>query len=360
MTATVTVVGGGYGGITAARALDGEADVVLVEPRDAFVHNVAALRALVDPSWTDKIFFPYDGLLERGRVLRDRVARADESGVTLGSGERIESDYLVLATGSGYPFPAKVDVDDSAASKLTIRATGDALAGAGRVLLLGAGPAGLELAGEIKAAWPDKSVTIVDPADHILTGGYPEELRAELRAQLAAMGVELLLGTSLSEPPPSEPGVAKSFTAATRSGAEVTADIWFRCFGVVPNSGYLAGGLAGARRPDGHVEVGPDLRLPGQSRVFAIGDLTAVPESKKAKAAGDHAEVVVANIRALIAGDDPKAAYALPEPSIALPLGPSGGASYSAESGVLGAEVTAGIKGTDLMVDDYRSMFGLG
>ena len=46
---TVVVVGGGYGGITVAKALDETSDVVLVEPKDAFMHNIAALRALVDP-----------------------------------------------------------------------------------------------------------------------------------------------------------------------------------------------------------------------------------------------------------------------------------------------------------------------
>jgi NADH dehydrogenase FAD-containing subunit len=44
----VAVVGGGYGGIAAAKALDASADVVLVEPRDMFMHNVAALRALLN------------------------------------------------------------------------------------------------------------------------------------------------------------------------------------------------------------------------------------------------------------------------------------------------------------------------
>lgn len=41
------VIGGGYGGVTTAKELDDVADIVLVEPKDAFVHNVAALRALV-------------------------------------------------------------------------------------------------------------------------------------------------------------------------------------------------------------------------------------------------------------------------------------------------------------------------
>jgi NADH dehydrogenase FAD-containing subunit len=48
---TVAVIGGGYGGVTAAKALDDVADVTLIEPRDMFVHNVATLRAVVDPEW---------------------------------------------------------------------------------------------------------------------------------------------------------------------------------------------------------------------------------------------------------------------------------------------------------------------
>lgn len=163
---TVAVIGGGYGGVTTAKELDDVADVVLVEPKDAFVHNVAALRALVDPSWLPRIYLPYDGLLARGgRVVRDRAAKVDAGRVTLASGEEIRPDYIVLATGSAYPFPAKSDVDSAAASRDKVRAAHAALSAAGRVLLLGAGPVGIELSGEIKAVWPDKRVILLDVAD---------------------------------------------------------------------------------------------------------------------------------------------------------------------------------------------------
>ena len=76
---TVVVVGGGYGGTAVARALDATSDVVLVEPKDAFMHNIAALRALVDPSWLPKIFLPYAGLLTNGRVVRDRAVVVDHA-----------------------------------------------------------------------------------------------------------------------------------------------------------------------------------------------------------------------------------------------------------------------------------------
>jgi apoptosis-inducing factor 2 len=358
MTASVVVIGGGYGGIAVAKALDDVADVVLAEPRDAFVHNVAALRALVDPAWADRMFLPYDRLLTRGRIARDRAVRADGTGVTLGSGERLPADFVVLATGSDYPFPAKTDLDDSGLSKARFRAAGAELAAADRVLLLGAGPVGLELAGEIKAAWPAKSVTIVDPSDHILTGGYPGELRDELLGQLDRLGVELWLGTSLTDLPPTQAGQVGTFTVPAGDGRKITADVWYRCFGVAPVSGFLHGELAPARQAGGHVAVTPELRLPGQERVFAVGDLTAIPEAKRAAAAGQHAEVVAANIKALIAGQGELRQYQPPPPGIVLPLGPDGGAGYRADVGLMDAATTAKLKGQHMMVDRFAEVLG--
>jgi NADH dehydrogenase FAD-containing subunit len=383
MSATVIVVGGGYGGAPVAKELDAVADVILVEPRDSFVHNIAALRGLVDPEWTDRVFFPYGGLLGRGRWIRDRAVRVDPDGVTLGSGDRVTGDYIVLATGSSYPYPAKMDVDDSTAAKARLRDTRAALQQAGRVLLLGAGPVGLELAGEIKAAWPDKGVTIVEPLDDIVSGNYDDELRAELRRQLAELDVELVLGAALTEDPPGRPGEAKTFTVTTGAvpagavttgtvttgtvtagaGREITADIWFRCYGVAPTTGYLGPGLAAVRQPDGYLKVTPELRLEGHDRVFAVGDVTNLPEPKRGGSAGRHAEVVVANIKALIADGAAGAdlvAYQPTPPLILLPLGPTGGVSQLPGSGVLGAETTSQYKGGDLFAGRYTEMFGLG
>ena len=243
---TVVVLGGGYAGIQVARPLDDLADVVLVEPKDDFVHNVAALRALVDPAWLERIYLPYTGLLGRGRVIKDRAVKADADRVVLASGAELFPDYLVLATGSGYPFPAKPDLADpdltsTEAAHAKVRNTHAALAGAGRVLLLGAGPVGIELAGEIKAVWPGKQVTLVDVAGDVLGERYRPDLKAELRRQLTDLGAGLLLGSPLRAGPPTAPGEPGTFTVTTQAGDEVTADIWFRCYGVVPASDYLAG-----------------------------------------------------------------------------------------------------------------------
>jgi apoptosis-inducing factor 2 len=357
--ATVVIVGGGYGGAATAKALDDIADVVLVEPKDAFVHNIAALRGLVDPEWTDRVFYPYERLLSRGRVIQDRAVRVDADAVTLSSGERIAADYIVLASGSTYPFPAKMDVHDSAKAKSKIADTRAELIKADRVLLLGAGPVGLELSGEIKAAWPDKAVTVVDPIDDVLSGQYSDAMRKELRRQLENLGVDLLLGTSLTEEPRTPAGVASTFTAVTTSKDEITADIWFRCYGVVPNSDYLSEDLAQARLTNGHLDVSPELHLAGQQTVFAIGDLTAIPEAKRGGAAGRHAEVVAGNIRALIEGGE-LAAYQPAPPLILLPLGPTGGVSQlPGQDDFGGAEITSHIKGHDMFADRYAELFNL-
>jgi pyruvate/2-oxoglutarate dehydrogenase complex dihydrolipoamide dehydrogenase (E3) component len=157
-----------------------------------------------------------------------------------------------------------MDVHDSATAKAKIATTRSELAKADRVLLLGAGPVGLELSGEIKAAWPETEVTLVDPIDDVLSGHYTDQLSRELRRQLSEFGVNLLLGTKLVDEPKTRAGAAGAVTALTTSAQQITADIWFRCYGLVPNSDYLSEELASAGLPNGHLEVTPELRLARQ------------------------------------------------------------------------------------------------
>lgn len=360
MSPTVVIIGGGYGGSATAKALDAVADVVLVEPKDAFFHTVGALRATVDPEFMPQVFFPYDGLLANGQVVRDRAVRVEPGRVTLASGKEMDADYLVLATGSSYPFPAKHDLDDTASARAKYRQAHDDLAAAEHVMLLGGGPVGLEFAGEIKAVWPQKKVVIVDPVADILSE-YESELREEVRRQLAELGVQLVLGSPLQENPPTAPGERGTFHVTTDSDVEITGDIWFRCFGVVPNTAFLAGALADARWENGRVAVSDTLQVKGQNSVFSLGDITDVAEQKRASAAIRHSEVVAANIKALITGEGALTTYQPGPPAILLPLGPNGGASQMPGQGVLGAEATAQYKGADLMTERFRELlFGTG
>src|SRR5271163_3746352 len=101
------VIVGGYAGTMVARALDGVAEVRLIEPRDRFVHNVAAIRAVVEPALLDRLMIPYDRLLRRGSVIRGLAAEIGEARVGLADGTTIEGDIVVAATGSTYARPFK-------------------------------------------------------------------------------------------------------------------------------------------------------------------------------------------------------------------------------------------------------------
>jgi NADH dehydrogenase FAD-containing subunit len=356
---TVVVVGGGYGGISVAKALDETSDVVLVEPKNAFMHNIAALRALVDPSWLPRIFLPYAGLLTNGRVVRDRAVTVDPHRVVTASGEEISADFVVLATGSRYPFPAKTDLIDAHHAQEQVRQTNRALAQADRVLLVGAGPVGIELAGEIRDVWPQKSIVLLDVADEILGGPYVPELKAELRRQLIDSRVELILGSPLREGPPTEPGELGAFTVTTEAGTQVDADIWFRCYGVVPNSDYLGQELASARRSDGFIEVGPTLQVTGQTSVFAVGDISTA-DSKMAGFARRQASTVADNIISLAEGRTDLARYESVGVAIVVPIGPTGGAGqFPGQDEIVGRETVSEVKGRDLMVDQFSEVFGL-
>jgi NADH dehydrogenase FAD-containing subunit len=354
MQPLVVVVGGGYAGVRVAKLLDPYARVVLIEPKDAFQHNVAALRALVEPSFGRRMFFPYGRLLTRGLVRRDRVVSADAGRVQLASGDELRPDILVLATGSAYPFPAKAAQlahADAIAGYAALHAN---LARARRVLLLGAGAVGLELAGEIGARWPDKRVTLIDPAERILPGPYDERLRVELRRQLLGFGATLLLGHRLVEPPASAPGELAPVHVRTSAGASVEADLWLRCHGITPVSDYLTGELAPARSPDGYVTVDEYLRVtPG---VYAIGDLAAIDVNKVA-VAQRQAQCVAATITAEITGAGPAVPYE-PEPATTvIPFGPAGGAGWAVgRDGVLPAAVVAQVKGEHMLLGKYEEL----
>jgi NADH dehydrogenase FAD-containing subunit len=363
MNRTVTVIGGGYGGTLVAKALDQEADVTLIDPREAFVNAAAALRALTRPDWAPNAFFPFRTLLERGRVIRDRAISVDPGGVTLASGGRVEADYLVLATGSGYPYPAKPNpASTGVAQQLDdLRATHQELAGAGRVLILGAGPVGLELAGEIKEVWPEKHVVIAGQGAEVLPGFLPE-VRDDLRHRLGELGIQLRLGAGVTTLPATAPGRAGRVAVTTDPGDELVADIWFQAFGVRVNTGYLADGRLTPLTARSTVPVTGRLNVRGYEHVYAIGDITALADPKMASYAMTQAEVVVRNIRAQLRGDQPSAVHTTtPDRRILLPLGTrTGVGQLPAPDGPAAAtpEVVYQRKGADLFTARFAERFG--
>ena len=358
----VIIVGGGYAGTTLARALDDAFDVTLIEPREAFMHNVAAIRALVDPGMIDRIILPYDRLLQRGKVVRNRASAVAEGGVTLASGETIGGDYIVLATGSTYTQPFKPANDAMADFRSASASTHAAIVAARSIAIVGAGAVGVELAGEIAAVMRDKAVTLVSSTPRLFPDFAPG-LGQRLAADLKSMGVSLKMGA-----------MAENLTVADRpspgplrltSGETIEADLVIPAIGARPVTDVLAG-QAGARFDRlGRVEVDGWMRPAGLNNVFALGDMAATGDLMTIVASSRQAPWLAMLLGALAAGKsiDTLPAYApWSSPPILVPLGAKHGASVlpvTKKGLVVGPFLTGAIKGKSLFIPRYHKEFGL-
>ncbi len=358
----VVIVGGGYAGTTLARALDEAVEVVLIEPREAFVHNVAAIRALVEPGLLDRIILPYGRLLKRGKVVQDRVSAVADGGVTLVSGQHISGDYVVLATGSTYAQPFKPVSDAMADFRAASAATHAAIKEARSIAIVGAGAVGVELAGEIASALKGQDVTLVSSTPSLFPDFAPG-LGRRLKANLKAMDVQLIggvtaLGLATSGRPQRGP-------LHLETGEVIAADLVIPAIGARPEVGALAGVTTARFDRLGRVEVDGWMRPAGLKRVFALGDMAANGDLMTIVASSRQAPWLAKALTASSAGkavEDMPAYTPWASPPILVPLGPRRGASVlpmGRNGAVVGPLLTGAIKGKSLFIPRYRKEFGL-
>jgi apoptosis-inducing factor 2 len=355
----VVIVGGGYAGTMVARALDGIAEVRLIEPRDRFVHNVAAIRAVVEPALLDRLVIPYDRLLRRGSMIQGLVTEIGEGRVKLADGVTVEGDIVVAATGSTYARPFKPQPGSGEIFAEDSRAAHEALRAARTVAIVGGGAVGVELAGEITAAYPGKPVTLLASSPNLLPG-YSARLSATLAEQLRAQGVQLRLGDRVEGLESADRPFAGALTAA---GHAIEADLIFPAIGARPIAPPIAGASLAI---SGQIKVDPWLRPAGMPGVFALGDAAETGDHMTIVAITRQAPWLVKTLKAIMAG---RAVEGLTPyspwtaPAILVPLGPKAGASVlpvTQRGLTVGRRTTATLKGRDLFIPRYRKEFGYG
>lgn len=357
----VIIIGGSYAGFTLARSLDGAADVTLIEPRDRFFHNVAAMRAIVEPKLFDKIAIPYDRLLKRGKVVQARAVEVGDRSVKLSDGRTIEGDVIVVATGSSYASPFKPKGDDVAGMIAASHAAHEQLRAAKSVAIVGAGAVGTELAGEIATGMRGKAVTLISSTPTLFPGFAPG-LGRKLEAQLKGMGVTLRLGATAQALKQTDAPFAGRIEM--NGGAPVEADLVFPVVGAKPETDLLRP-LPGAKFDAiGRAEVDGWLRPSSHPNVFALGDAIAVGDAMTIVAIMRQQPWLTKTIKAVLAG---KKAESLarytpwPTPPILIPLGAKKGASVlplTAKGVAVGPFLTSAIKGRELFIPRYQKEFG--
>jgi len=297
----VVIVGGGFGGLNAARALaDEPVRVTLVDRRNhhlfqPLLYQVAT--AALNPS---DIATPLRSILRSAAnvaVLLAPVESVDLAGrrLTLDEGT-LAYDALILAVGAGNSYFGHDDWESLAPSLKTLE---DAIEIRRRVLLayeeaererdgaeqqalltsvvIGGGPTGVELAGalaeisretiarDFRAIDPTKARIVLVEASPRVLHTFPDPLPARAAAALTRIGVEVRTGTSVTRVTPD---------AVWLGGEQIRARtvLWAAGVAAAPLTRTLGVPVDRA----GRVLVAPDLSVPDHPEVFVIGDACAL------------------------------------------------------------------------------------
>jgi len=301
----IVIVGAGFGGLNAARALAKAPVQITVIDRKNF-HTFQPLLYQVATAGLSpgEIAEPIRSILRPHRnveVLMSEVTGFDLEGRVVETPDlRIPYDYLIVAAGATHSYFGHEDWEVFAPGLKTIE---DALEIRRRVLLafelaerqaaagetesplnfvvVGGGPTGVELAGtlaEISHYALAHDFRSIDPArTHILLieGGprllptYAEDLSRSAEEQLRGLGVEVRTSAMVTQV---EAGAVQ--LGATRLPATVV--LWAAGVAASP----LGKKLGAAVDRAGKVPVNPDLSLPAHPEVFVIGDLAAAKDEQ--------------------------------------------------------------------------------
>ncbi len=295
----VVIVGAGFGGLHAAKALGHlPVDVTVLDRRNHHTFQPLLYQVALAVLSPADIAQPIRTILRRNtntQVLMDEVTGIDieQRQVSLGSGARLPYDYLVLATGATHSYFGR---DEWAPLAPGLKSIEDATEIRRRVLLafelaerqmqehgwhpplnfvvIGAGPTGVELAGaicDIAKLYMHHDFRHIDPTRArvmLLDGGsrvlaaYPPDLSAKAEAILKTLGVEVHTGSQVT-------GVGPGWVEANGQRIESSVTLWAAGVQASP-LGKMLGAPTDKR---GCVIVDDRLNPPGLPEVFVLGDL---------------------------------------------------------------------------------------
>jgi NADH:ubiquinone reductase (H+-translocating) len=313
----VVGVGGGFGGLQAVRGLRrADVEVTLVDRQNFHLFQPLAYQVATGALSSAEIAAPLRRVLRRQENAR--VVLAEVSGFDLQAREltldrlpngderrTLPYDVLVVAGGSAYSYFGH---DEWAEHAPELKSLQGALELRSRILsafeaaeleadaerrrawltfvVVGAGPTGVEMAGQIAELGRDTlrndfssvdtrtaRVLLIEAADRVL-GSFPPSLSRRAGASLEKLGVTVMLSTTVVGVDAGTIDVQTS--DGRRSTIAVRTAVWAAGVTASPLARLLAEASSGEVDRAGRVVVEPGLTLPGRPEVFAIGDMAAV------------------------------------------------------------------------------------
>ena len=294
----VVIVGAGFGGLAAAQALrHAPVEVTLVDQRNHHLFQPLLYQVATAGLSPADIAAPIRAIVKDNantRVLLDRVEDVDAAAreVWLADGRPLPYDWLILATGARHSYfgrdewaehaPGLKTLDDATAIRRKVllaleRAETEQDRDRRQALLtfvvIGGGPTGIEMAGAIaelarrsvskdfRHITPHCSRVVLIEAGTRLLPTFPAALSDKARRAIEGLGVEVMLGQPVSDIAADGVSIGNRFIPAHTT-------IWAAGVRASPAASWLRAESDRA----GRIIVGGDLRVPGLSRVFAIGD----------------------------------------------------------------------------------------
>ncbi len=332
----VVVLGGGFGGLSAARGLaDADVDVTLIDRMNHHLFQPLLYQVAMAGLSPADIAVPIRRVLSKqdnARVLLAEVTaiHLDDRRLELEDGSEVPFDALVLSVGARTNYFGK---DEWKQHALGLKSIDDALEIRRRVLLafeaaereqdekrrkalmtfvvIGGGPTGVEIAGalsdlartvlddDFRAIDPSAArVLLLEMADKVLAGVFDDRLCRRAKEQLEEIGVEVRLGTAVE-------AIDADGVVAGGERIDAVTVLW--------TAGIRGRGLAetlGVELDKGkRVIVKPDCSIPGYPQCFAIGDIASfTPPGKDrplpglAPVALQQGRHVADNVRRVLAG----------------------------------------------------------
>ena len=312
----VAIVGAGFAGLNAAKTLAGEAvDVVLIDRNNYHKFQPLLYQVATAGLEPDEIVHPVRDLFRRHKNVAfrlgtvrtvDRVRRQ----IHLDEGEPVPYDYLILAAGAStnyfgvegaaeFAFPMKTVPDalhlrNHILHQFERCERGTAGEGALTFVVVGGGPTGVELAGQLTELFrfvlredyrridpATARVVLLEMLPDVLMG-FDEQLRAYARAVLERRGVEVRTDTTVAR--------VEQGGVVLKSGERIAAQTLIWAAGV--RASPLADALDVEQARGGRVAVRRDLSLPGHPEVFVVGDLSGATDAQ-GEAYGQLATVAI-------------------------------------------------------------------
>jgi len=307
----IVIVGGGFGGLAAAKALKNvPAEIILIDRTNHHLFQPLLYQVATSVLSPNQIGFPIRGILRNQKnttVILGEVTGVDKENkrVFVSDADRLEVpltyDYLVLATGASHSYFGRNEFEKFAPG---MKSLADAVATRNKVLqafelaeaeedpsrhrdlltfvLVGAGPTGVEMAGAlavlVKTSLKSNfrridpasaRIVLVDMAPRVLRS-FSEHLSQAAKQHLEDLGVEVRLGHGVDQID------ADGVVVAGERIASKTV-IWTAGVAPSPAGKWLKVETDRA----GRVRIQKDLTVPGHPEIFVIGDTASFEQAGK-------------------------------------------------------------------------------